>query len=167
MLIVALAGPILAAEASGTALDPWQILLNLIWIVAVPLAPGVVIRASFELPEVISRFAATTSTLSMAALVAMVAAGVHFTRTYLAILAAIGVFLAASTGVGLLVGYGATIPAKKALLLTMSMRDFAIAAGLATSAFGPKAAAPLGLYGIPVIIWGTGGAGFMRGRTST
>jgi hypothetical protein len=46
------------------------------------------------------------------------------------------------------------------------MRDFAIAAGLAASAFGPRAAAPLGLYGITVLIWGTYSAGFMRGRTS-
>jgi len=167
LLIVALAGPILAAESSGAALDPWHILLNLIWIVAVPLAAGVVIRASFELPEVVSRCAATTSTLSVAALVALVAAEVHFTLAYLAVLAAIVVFLTASIGVGLLVGYRATVPAKMALLLTMSMRDFAIAAGLATSAFGPRAAAPLGLYGITVLIWGTGSAGFMRGKTAT
>ena len=33
------------------------------------------------------------------------------------------------------------------------MRDFAIAAGLAAAAFGPAAAAPLGLYGIAVLIW--------------
>ena len=38
-----------------------------------------------------------------------------------------------------------------ALLLTTSMRDFAIAADLAAAAFGP-AAAPLGLYGILVVI---------------
>jgi predicted Na+-dependent transporter len=50
----------------------------------------------------------------------------------------------------------------KALLLTTSMRDFAIAAALATAAFGPAAAAPLGIYGITVPIWGTGSAGFMR-----
>ena len=47
------------------------------------------------------------------------------------------------------------------------MRDFAIAAGLATAAFGPDAAAPLGLYGIAVLVWGTGAAGFMRAERST
>jgi len=40
--------------------------------------------------------------------------------------------------------------------------DFVIAAGLATAAFGPGAAAPLGLYGITILVWGTGAAGFMR-----
>jgi hypothetical protein len=46
-----------------------------------------------------------------------------------------------------------------ALLLTTLMRDFAIAAGLAAAAFGPAAAAPLGLYGILVLVWGTAAAG--------
>src|SRR5258708_38541829 len=51
-----------------------------------------------------------------------------------------------------------------ALLLATSMRDFAIAAGLAAAAFGPAAAAPLGLYGILVLVWGTAAAGFLRKR---
>jgi len=133
----------------------------------VPLAAGVAVRTGIQLPEPTARFAATTSTLSVAALVALVAAEVHFTLACLAVFAAILEFLAASIGVGLLVRHRASVQAKKSLILTMSMRDFAIAAGLAASAFGPKAADPLGLYGITVLIWGTGSAGFMRGRTST
>jgi predicted Na+-dependent transporter len=166
ILTVVLAGPILALETTGTMLDPLHILLTLLWVVAAPLAAGITVRSGIELPEKISRYAATTSTLSVAILVALVAALVHFKLAYLAVVAAIVMFLAASTGVGLLVRRRASAPAKKALLLTMSMRDFAIAAGLAASAFGPRAAAPLGLYGITVLSWGTYSAGFMRGRTS-
>jgi len=44
------------------------------------------------------------------------------------------------------------------------MRDFAIAAGLAAAAFGPAAAAPLGLYGIMVLVWGTAVGSALRGR---
>jgi predicted Na+-dependent transporter len=44
------------------------------------------------------------------------------------------------------------------------MRDFAVAAALATAAFGPQAAAPLGLYGIAVLVWGTAAAGWLRRR---
>ena len=44
------------------------------------------------------------------------------------------------------------------------MRDFAIAAGLAAAAFGPAAAAPLGLYGVAVLVWGTAVAGVLRQR---
>jgi hypothetical protein len=102
----------------------------------------------------------------VAALVALVAAEVHFARSYLSVLAAVAAFLAVSAGVGLLVGRGGTLRVREALLLTLSMRDFAIAAGLATAAFGPEAAAPLGLYGIAVLVWGTGAAGFLRARTT-
>jgi len=65
---------------------------------------------------------------------------------------------------GRALGTRTTRPARAALLLTTSMRDFAIAAGLATAAFGPAAAAPLGLYGIIVLVWGTATAGFTRRR---
>jgi len=34
------------------------------------------------------------------------------------------------------------------------MRDFAVAAGIATAAFGPPAAAPLGIYGVLVLLAG-------------
>jgi predicted Na+-dependent transporter len=73
-------------------------------------------------------------------------------------------FLAGSAFVGRLLGAGTRRPSAIALLLTTSMRDFAIAAGLATAAFGPAASAPLGLYGILVLVWGTAAAGFLRKR---
>jgi len=164
VLTVVLAGPILAAEASGTALDPWHILVNLLCIVAVPLAVGVTVRGTLRPPPHLIEAASTISTLSVAALVALVASEVHFARSYLSVLLAVVVFVVVSAGVGLLIGRGGTRRARGALLLTLSMRDFAIAAGLATAAFGADAAAPLGLYGIAVLLWGTGVAGFMRGR---
>ena len=74
------------------------------------------------------------------------------------------VFLAASACIGSVLGRGARRPVWSATLLTTSMRDFAIAAGLAAAAFGPAAAAPLGLYGILVLVWGTAVAGTLRRR---
>jgi hypothetical protein len=44
------------------------------------------------------------------------------------------------------------------------MRDFAIAAGIATAAFGPAAAAPLGIYGILVLLFGAAVARLVRPR---
>jgi len=41
------------------------------------------------------------------------------------------------------------------VLLNVSMRDFAVASGIAAAAFGPAATAPLGIYGVLVIAWGT------------
>jgi predicted Na+-dependent transporter len=142
------------------------VIVNLITIVALPLAAGIGVRALTNLPRRGEALAATTSTVAVAALVALVAAEVHFSSRYLLVVVAIVVFLIASAIVGRLIGHGSDAEGRKALLLTTSMRDFAIAAALATAAFGPAAAAPLGVYGVAVIIWGTGSAGFMRARAN-
>jgi predicted Na+-dependent transporter len=108
LLTVALAGPILAAEASGTALDPWHILVNLVCIVALPLGVGVTCRGTLPLPGRVIDAASSVSTLSVAALVALVASEVHFARAYGAVLGAVVAFVAVSAAVGLLVGRGGT-----------------------------------------------------------
>ena len=166
-LSVALAGPILAIEVRGASVHPGHILVNLLIIVAAPLAAGIAVRSFVGLPARAEVVASTTSTLTVAALVALVASEVHFSTTYLPVLLAVVVFLIASAIVGRLVGRGGAASSANALLLTVSMRDFAIAAGLASAAFGPTAAAPLGLYGIAVLVWGTGVAGFLRARRPT
>ncbi len=43
-----------------------------------------------------------------------------------------------------------------AILLPVAMRDFAVAAGIAAAAFGAAAAAPLGAYGVLVLLLGSG-----------
>ncbi len=108
------------------------------------------------------RIASHVALAAVAALVALIAAEVHFSAGYAAVAAALVVFLLASVVVGRLLGLRAPRPVAAALLLTTSMRDFAIAAGLAAAAFGPAAAAPLGLYGILVLVWGTAAAGALR-----
>jgi predicted Na+-dependent transporter len=108
------------------------------------------------------RTASHVALASVAALVALIASEVHLSAGYATVAAALVVFLLASAMIGRLLGLRASRPVAAALLLTTSMRDFAIAAGLATAAFGPAAAAPLGLYGILVLVWGTAAAGTLR-----
>jgi predicted Na+-dependent transporter len=96
-------------------------------------------------------------------LVALIAAEVHLCARYLPVALALIVFLAGSALTGWLFGARTRRPAA-ALLLATSMRDFAIAIGLAAAAFGPAAAAPLGLYGILVLVWGTAAVGILRQR---
>ena len=98
VLTVVLAGPILAAAASGTALDPWHILVNLLCIVALPLGAGVAVRGTLQPPRRVIDAASTVSMLSVAALVALVAAEVHFARSYLSVLVAVVAFLVVSAG---------------------------------------------------------------------
>ena len=169
---VAVAGPILAFEAGHAGFSPSGVIGNLALVVALPLAVGIALRAwlpatttALATPRA-QRVASHVALAAVAALVALIAAEVHFSAGYAAVAAALVVFLLASAVVGRLLGLRAPRPVAAALLLTTSMRDFAIAAGLAAAAFGPAAAAPLGLYGILVLVWGTAAAGALRRRTA-
>jgi predicted Na+-dependent transporter len=102
--------------------------------------------------------------IAVALLVALIAAEVRLSAEYGTVAVALVAFLAGSAVLGWLLGLRSGPPVRAALLLTTSMRDFAIAAGLAAAAFGASAAAPLGLYGILVLVWGTAAAGFLRSR---
>jgi predicted Na+-dependent transporter len=181
---VALAGPILALEAGRAGVSSGGIIANLALVVALPLAVGLAARACAEAPprhapagrllaatRVLAtaraeRVAARTALAAVAALVALIAAEIRLSTAYLAVAAALLLFLLGSALVGRALGARAARPTATALLLTTSMRDFAIAAGLAAAAFGPAAAAPLGLYGVAVLVWGTAVAGALRQRTA-
>jgi BASS family bile acid:Na+ symporter len=174
---VLLAGPILTLESGQAGVSPGGIIASLALVIALPLAAGVAIRARIPSAARAERAAGLTAIIAVAALVALIAAEVHLSARYLTVALALIVFLAASAALGRLLGsglpglrlpglgplgLGARGPARAALLLTTSMRDFAIAAGIAATAFGPAAAAPLGLYGILVLLWGTAAAGVLR-----
>jgi BASS family bile acid:Na+ symporter len=168
---VVLAAPILTLEAGQAGFSPAGIIENLAVVVALPLAAGIALRSW---PSPVSRALATgraetaaarTALAAVAALVALVAAEVHLSASYAAVAGALALFLAATAVIGRVLGARSSRPTGSALLLTTSMRDFAIAAALAAAAFGPQAAAPLGLYGIAVLVWGTAAAGALRART--
>jgi predicted Na+-dependent transporter len=183
---VALAGPILTLEAGHAGVSSGGIIANLALVVALPLAVGLAARACAQAPprddssgaarllaaaRVLSTARAETTAsrvalAAVAALVALIAAEIRLSAAYLAVAAALLLFLAGSALVGRALGARAARPTATALLLTTSMRDFAIAAGLAAAAFGPAAAAPLGLYGVAVLVWGTAVAGVLRQRAA-
>jgi predicted Na+-dependent transporter len=164
VITVAAAGPILALEAGHAAVHPGRIIVSLAIIVALPLAAGIALRSRVTVTPRTERAAGVTAVAAVAALVALIASEVHFSASYLAVALALVVFLAGSALTGWLLGVRGRRAAAIAVLLTTSMRDFAIAAGLAAAAFGTAAAAPLGLYGILVLVWGTAAAGVLRQR---
>ena len=169
---VLFAGPILRVEAGHASVSPGGIIASLALVVALPLAAALALRA--WVPPVsrvlatgrAERAASSVALFAVAALVALIAAEVHLSVSYVAVAVALVVFVASSAFVGRLLGWRTRAGVASALLLTTSMRDFAIAAGLATAAFGPAAAAPLGLYGILVLVWGTAVAGSLRRRAA-
>jgi predicted Na+-dependent transporter len=165
IVTVVIAGPILAIEAGYASVHPTHIVVNLVLVVALPLAAGLAARAIWPLGYREERIALTAATISVAVLVALIAAEIHFSDRYVAVAGSLVLFLVASIVIGGLVGWSLPKSSSTSILLTTSMRDFAIAAGLATAAFGASSAAPLGLYGVLVLLWGTGAAGWLRGRS--
>jgi predicted Na+-dependent transporter len=167
---VLLAAPVLSLEAGRASFSPAGVIASLALVVALPLAAGIALRCAIPVTARLlasdgaQRAASRTAIATVAALVALVAAEVRLSAAYGAVAAALLLFLAASAVVGRALGARSPRPAAAALLLTTSMRDFAIAAALAAAAFGPAAAAPLGLYGVAVLIWGTAAAGALRAR---
>jgi predicted Na+-dependent transporter len=155
---------VLTLESGHADVRPGRIIAGLALVVALPLLAGIVLRARVRWPPRADRAASATALAAVTALVALIAAEVRLSARYLAVTAALIAFLAGSALAGRLAGARARRPAGIAVLLTTSMRDFAIAAGLAAAAFGPAAAAPLGLYGVLVMVWGTAAAGFLRRR---
>lgn len=165
---VILAGPILTLEAGHAGFSPAGVIETLAVVVALPLAAGIALRswipatartlATGQAETAASR----TAVVAVAALVALIASEVHLTASYLAVAGALILFLAASAVIGRALGTRSAKPTGSALLLTTSMRDFAIAAALATAAFGTASTGPLGLYGVAVLTWGTAAAGALR-----
>ncbi len=166
---VLVAGPVLRllAGSGGAGVRPADIIGNLALVVALPLAAGIVVRWRVPRAAALEKQAGTTAVVTVALLVALIAAEVHLSARYEMVAVALAAFLAGSAVLGWLLGMRSELSARAALLLTTSMRDFAIAAGLAAAAFGTAAAAPLGLYGILVLVWGTAAAGFLRRRGGT
>jgi predicted Na+-dependent transporter len=148
-----LAAPILTLLAGGGSVRSGELLVTLILVVIVPFAIGIAART--RLSADIEDPAAKVATGAVTVLVALVASQVEFDSGLARATVALIVIIAASALLG--TGAGRLLPPgdRSAVLLSMSMRDFAVAAGIAAAAFGPEAAAPLGLYGIIVMIWGT------------
>lgn len=154
LLTVIGAGVGLRLLGGGGAIPVLSLLTNLTVVVGTPLAVGIALRTQLALSERQDRIAERISVAVVTLLVWLVASQVTISRSYVEVTFALVLFLAGSAGLGTLLGVGAPRPVATALLLTTSMRDFAVAAGIAVAAFGGASAGPLGLYGVIVIGWG-------------
>jgi len=92
--------------------------------------------------------------LAVVVLVWLVSGQVRLSAAYAALAGALVALIVASAAIGLLLAWRLDPPARTAVVLTVSMRDFAVASGIAAAAFGPATAAPLGIYGVLVMAWG-------------
>ena len=158
VLSVLTAGPVLRWQAGGASADPASILAGLLVVVGLPLVAGVGLRAALRRRPEPAQVSQVGSLVMVLLLAWLVAGQITLSRDYLAVAAALVLFLAGSTVLGWLLSTGRPGPERIGLTLPTGMRDFAIAAGIATQAFGDAAAAPLGLYGLLVLLLGAGAA---------
>lgn len=156
LVCVLAAGIQLHLLAGGAAFSTAGLIVTLTLIVGLPLVAGAVAgRAISRWRAVAAEPAATAvATAAVLLLIWLVAGQARLNGRYLEAGVALMIFLAGSTAAGALVGLGLPRHRAISLLLPVAMRDFAIAAGIAAAAFGPAASAPLGIYGILVLLFG-------------
>jgi predicted Na+-dependent transporter len=154
LVTVAAAGFGLRLLGGGVHVHPWALLTNLGLVVGAPMVLGVAIRARVAISERQEATWERVAVIVVTLLVWLVASQVRPSRRYALVAVALVLFLIGSAVLGAVLGVRAPAPVATALLLTTSMRDFAVAAGIAVAAFGATAAAPLGLYGVMAIGWG-------------
>lgn len=153
---VTLAGPLLSLLAApSTTINPTGLMITLTLVVAIPLALGITARGHWPNATPLRAASPVLGHLALLALVYLVAAQIPHTTTYLPVIPALLAYLIGSAGIGGALGRLVRPHQRRAVLLPIAMRDFAVAAGIADTAFGHTAAAPLGAYGILVLLFGT------------
>jgi predicted Na+-dependent transporter len=156
LIAAATLGPLLigllAADAAGT--DTGALLGRFALVVLIPLAAGVAARTAVPRLARGERCYAAASTVAVAALIyaalSDTAAGQHLAPA----LAASAAFLALSGIPAIAAARVVSSAQRPAVGLAVALRDFAVAATLATQAFGPPAATVAGVYGVLMLITG-------------
>jgi BASS family bile acid:Na+ symporter len=154
VVTVLAAGPALTLLGLPAAVPAASLLGSLLLIIALPLAAGIALRAAWTPGPRASAAVRLVTVAALLVLLWQVASQVRPDAAYLRVVAALAVFVVASTVLGRTLAIGLPRPRAMAVVLPVAMRDFAVAAGIATAAFGPAAAAPLGAYGVLVLLLG-------------
>jgi predicted Na+-dependent transporter len=155
VLTVLLAGPILGILGAHSSASPLGLLATLALVVAVPLVAGATLRTIDPLGGREQPLVRVLGTVSLLILLWEVASELHLQASDTSVVIALVLYLASCTGLGWLLATGVPSRRRTAIVLPTALRDFAVAAGIAASAFGAAAAAPLGIYGVLVLVFGT------------
>jgi predicted Na+-dependent transporter len=164
VVTVALAGPILGLLGAHSTTSQLGLLATLALVVALPLLAGSALATLDPLHGREQPALRALGALSLLVLLWEVASELHLAASDTLMVAALLLYLACGAGLGWLLGTGLPPARRTAVLLPVAMRDFAVAAGIAASAFGAPAAAPLGIYGILVLVFGTVAVALTRRR---
>jgi predicted Na+-dependent transporter len=155
VLTVLLAGPILTVLGAHSAASQLGLLATLALVVALPLLAGSALHTLDPFGGREQPLLRIAGTVSLLVLLWEVASELHLQVSDTRVVAALLVYLAGGALLGWLLAIGVAPRQRTAIVLPTAMRDFAVAAGIASSAFGAAAAAPLGIYGILVLVFGS------------
>jgi predicted Na+-dependent transporter len=154
LLTVLLAGPILMLLGAHSATSQIGLLITLALVVALPLIMGCGLRTIDPFGGRERSLVEIVGMVSLLVLLWEIASELRLHASDVLVAVALLAYLAAAGALGWLLALGAPAPRRTAVILTTAMRDFAVAAGIAASAFGIAAAAPLGIYGVMVLVFG-------------
>jgi predicted Na+-dependent transporter len=154
LLTVLLAGPILGLLGAQSSISQLGLLSTLALVVALPLTAGCTLNTLRPLGGRGQSLVRILGTASLLVLLWEVASELRLHASDALIAVALIAYLAGAALLGWLLAIGASPRRRTAVILPTAMRDFAVAAGIAASAFGPAAAAPLGIYGVLVLVFG-------------
>ena len=154
LVTVLAGGPILVVLSGSARVDLGGLLVTLGLVVGLPLVVGASLRRALAAHPVVLDAGRVVGVAALLVLLWEVAGEVQLRTSYFGVVAALVGFLAGSGALGWLLGRGLPAPARSAVFLPIAMRDFAVAAGIAATAFGPKAVGPLGVYGLLVLLGG-------------
>ena len=155
LVAVLAAGPVLALAGAAATVPAASLLGTLALVVALPLAAGIGLRAAWAPGAQASAAVRIGTIAALLVLLWQVASQIRLDAGYLQVSAALAAFLAGSALLGGLLSVRLPAGRAVAVLLPVGLRDFAVAAGIAATAFGPAAAAPLGVYGVFVLVTGS------------
>ena len=154
LLTVLLAGPILMFLGAHSATSQAGLLATLALVVALPLIAGCGMRTLDLFGGRERSLVEIVGMVSLLVLLWEIASELRLHASDVLVAVALLAYLAAAGVLGWLLALGAPAPRRTTVILTTAMRDFAVAAGIAASAFGIAAAAPLGIYGVMVLVFG-------------
>lgn len=166
LVLAALAGPLLLGVLAGTDADVavGELVGRFSLVVLVPLAAGLVIRAGRPAVARAEPELAGLATVAVVVLVYAAMSGADESDDLVEAAAAAGLFLLATAVV--VAGWLLLGPPELRVTgaFVIELRDFAVAAALASQAFGPSAATVSGVYGVLMLLLGAAAAHWLPRR---
>jgi BASS family bile acid:Na+ symporter len=166
LVVAATAGPLLVGMLAGAGAhaSPWSLFGRFALVVLAPLVVGVALRLVWPRLRRGESWFAAGSTLAVVVLIYLALSGTSAGGELLAAVAGSAAFLLCSGLLGAAAARCVARDLRTAVGFAVTLRDFAVAATLATSAFGARAGTVAGVYGVLMLVTGAIATAVVRPR---